>query len=306
MQRVTTLTPIQPYRFDLNLKLVSRFTYPVTDQAHPDQSYWRALRASDGTMSLWRVTASEQGNLDVWLVQQSGEADVAASVQTLSYILGIDDNPHPFFEYAQTQPKLWAMVEPLQGMRWLKTPTVYDALIGVIIEQHISWVSAQRYQQALVQWAGNIIYHEGRAYYAYPTPEQLAGASFDDLSEVKVTTRRKALMLELSQEIASGKLDIEALRQMPIDDAYRSLMGMKGIGHWSAAFIAARGLGSYAFIPDGDVALQAAANEYFNHAKGKLTAAQTRALYERFGEFGGAAAFYTLMRRVVDKYSERV
>jgi 3-methyladenine DNA glycosylase/8-oxoguanine DNA glycosylase len=63
-----------------------------------------------------------------------------------------------------------------------------------------------------------------------------------------------------------------------------------------------RALGVFAYIPDGDVALQAAANHYFNGAKGKLTPAELRALYEAYGEFGGSAAYYTLMRYVMDFY----
>jgi DNA-3-methyladenine glycosylase II len=300
------LVPIRPYRFDLNLKLVARFTYPVVDRVGADTTYWRVLRSPNGGLGLWRVHQTAEGTLQPVLMAQTGEVDTEAARRDLAQILAIDYDPRPFFDYARSVPALWEMIEPLEGMRWLRTPTVFEALIAVIIEQHIAWVSAQRSQLALVQWAGNIIRYEGRPYYAYPTPEQLAAASPDDLKEVKVTTRRKALMIDLAGQVASGTLDIEALRHATPAEAYAALMALPGIGHWSAAFIVTRALGTYSYIPDADVALQAAANFYFNGATGKLTAAQTRALYTQFGNFAGSAAFYTLMRRVVDKYEERV
>lgn len=306
MQPIAVLSPVHPYRLDLNLKLVRRFTYPVTDQAGADETYWRLLRSPNhsftGALSLWRVEQNADGDLDVFLAAHSGEVDTALALRDLAHILAIDYDPSPFFAFAQSDPVLRDLVAPVEGMRWLRTPTVFEALIAVIIEQHIAWVAAQKSQRALVEWAGNRIDYDGRAFYAYPTPQQLAAATIDDLRDLKVTTRRKQIIIDLARQVVSGELDIESVRQMPISEAYQALMAIRGIGHWSAAFIISRALGIYAYIPDADVALQAAANAYFFGESGKLTAAQTRALYQRFGVFAGSAAFYTLMQRVLDKY----
>jgi DNA-3-methyladenine glycosylase II len=307
------LSPIQPYRFDLILKLIARYTHPVVDHVVLDAGiprYMRALRDSNGNLSLWGVQQRADGDVEARLLTQTGEVDIPAALHQLAYVLALDVDTRPFFAYARDiaadEPVLWSMVEPLQGMRWLRTPTVFEAVVAVIIEQHIAWVAAQRSQQALVAWADNAITYQGRTYYVYPTPAQLAAATPDDLPDVKITSIRKRLLIGLATQVASGALPLEALRTLPAREAYDALMALRGIGHWSAAFIVARTHGAYAFIPDADVALQAAANHYFYGAAGKLTAAQTRALYQRYGEFAGSAAFFTLMRRVIDKYAEIV
>jgi hypothetical protein len=62
-------------------------------------------------------------------------------------------------------------------------------------------------------------------------------------------------------------------------------VAIKGIGDWTAK-----------------VALQAAVNRYFYSGTGSVTARQVKETFVRYGAFGGLAACYTLMRRVLDVY----
>lgn len=292
---LTTFSPVPPYNFDLTLSLAARFTYPTLDIAGKDGAYWRAIRSGEG-IGLFRVTP----DLNVYLM--AGKVDVDDALVSLSRILGINEDLRPFYAYAQSDPQLWAIVEPLQGIRILKAESIYEGLICLIIEQHISWVSAQRSTRALLEWADQRIDYEGQAFYTFPTPQQLAAATMDDLKPLKLTTKRTAALIEISQHITAGTLDIESLRHRPHEEAYKTLMGIKGVGHWTASYVLARALGLHPYIPDADVALQAAANLYFNGQKGKLTPAATRQLYERFGEFGGMASFYTMLRWIIEHY----
>jgi 3-methyladenine DNA glycosylase/8-oxoguanine DNA glycosylase len=67
-----------------------------------------------------------------------------------------------------------------------------------------------------------------------------------------------------------------------------------------------RATGAMTFVPSGDVALQAATNHYFNGENGKLTAAQTDAVFAQFAPYAGEASHYTLTRWVFDHYPRRL
>lgn len=292
------LTPIMPYRLDLTLDILRRFVTPLVDIPANDGSYWRALASPAGGLSLWRVDA----NFEAELIAQQGDIDLEAAQHDLAHILALDHDPRPFYAFAQTQPELWQVIAPIQGIRWLRTQTVFEALVALIIEQHIAWTAAQKSQKALILWANNKIHYQGRDYYAYPTPAQLAAATLEDLSDLKVTYKRKQLLIDLAGQISSGNFEIEALRNLPHAEAYQHLLALKGIGHWTAANVVMRALGGFPYVTDTDVALQAAANFYFNGVNGKLTPAGMRELFSRYGEFAGSAAYYTLLRWVLDRY----
>jgi DNA-3-methyladenine glycosylase II len=300
------LHPTAPYRFDLICDLLSRYPHAVSDvvkfDLHDQPRYLRALRLSGG-VSLWQVTA--QGDA-LQATSLAGTVSNHSEAQaTLGWICNIDADSASFFDYAETQPALWKVVAPLKGLRWLRTPTVFEALVSLIIEQHISWASAQRWQLAMLAQIGDAIEYYGQRYYVYPTPERLAAASAEDLAEVKITTKRKALLIDLAAQIASGKLDIECLRELPPDEMYKRLLELKGIGPWTAANVVMRATGAMTFVPSADVALQAATNHYFNGETGKLTAAQTDAVFAQFAPYAGEAAHYTLTRWVFDHYPRR-
>ncbi|MBL8155098.1 MAG: DNA-3-methyladenine glycosylase 2 family protein, partial [Anaerolineae bacterium] len=92
------------------------------------------------------------------------------------------------------------------------------------------------------------------------------------------------------------------LRDLPSEEAYARLVALKGIGHWTAAVTLERAFGYAQWIPHNDVALQSAANRYLNGGTGRMAAEQVEAAFRQWGDYGGLAARYTLLRWVLDEY----
>lgn len=300
MTFIAALRPAQPYHFPLLLKVLSHFAHPTLDIAH-DGAYWRVLRA-DGGLALARVTAGDDGTLRV--EQAAGDAPGAALLARLRWVLPTDDSRAAFYQYARGDALLWRVVEPLVGLPPWRSETLYEAVIEAIIEQQIAWVAAQRAQRWLVEWGGNALEYAGQRFYAFPTPEQIAAARPEDLRPLKITNRRIAVMIALSQQVAAGTLDLEGLRAVPAAEALRALLAISGIGDWTAKVALLRACG-HESVAAGDVALQAAVRRYFYGGAGSVTARQVEETFARYGSFAGLAARYTIMRWVLDVYPRR-
>lgn len=171
-----------------------------------------------------------------------------------------------------------------------------------IIEQQIAWVAAQRAQRWLVEWGGHHAVYNGRTHYAFPTPKQIAAAEIEDLTPLKITFRRMGVMIGVARQIVSGNLQLENLRDLPAEVGYKHLVDLKGIGHWTAAWTLQRAQGPHNYIGHNDVALQAAVNHYFYGSVGRIPGEQVIHTFERYGEFAGLAAHYTILRWVLDRY----
>lgn len=298
MQPLTTLTPTPPYAFARIAAVLRRFDPPVLDSISADGAYWRALAAGDG-VALLRVSPT----LEVHIMAQTGQPDMAEAVRLLNTVLATDIDPTGFYAAAQADPVLWALLRPLIGVRWLRSASVFEALVMVIIEQHITWTAALRAQRWLVRWGGTgLSAGAGVTHYTFPTAARLAAASSDDLKPLKITTRRVETIRTLARQVAAGALDLEALRGLPAAEAYAALLALPGVGHWTAANVVLRTQGVFYAVPDTDVALQRAANVYFNGVDARLSAPATRALFAAYGAHGAAAAYHTLLRWVLDRY----
>jgi DNA-3-methyladenine glycosylase II len=297
--------PRSPYRFDLLLDFLARFAYPTLDTVR-ENAYWRAVRAGGG-LALFRVTGSgslDNPRLDVHLVAQTGSINLDTALEALRRILYLDADRGAFYDAARGDGLLWGIIEPLVGMPGLRSASVFEALAQTIIEQQIAWVTAQRAQRWLVEWAGNRITDGHTTHYVFPTPEQIAAASVDDLKPLKITFKRMGLLLTLARQVVSGELDLEGLRGQAPDTAYQVLMGIKGIGHWTAAVTLERAWGHYR-VAYNDVVLQAATNRYFFGGQGRIPAERVAETFAQYDSFGGLAAHFTMLRWVMDEYRRR-
>ncbi len=291
------LVPPPPYDFSKLLALLRRFPCPSSFVLQGD-SYIQPFRQGE-TLTLVRVR-SEADHLRI--ERLVGEADGDTLRRYFARLLGTRRDLRPFYAYAQTQPALWRVIEPLVGLPLYCTPDLYHALVYVIIEQHISWAAAQRAQLALVQWGGTFIDYGGIRHYTPPAPARLASASINDLRPLKITFKRMQLLIDLSRAVVDGSLNLAELAQQPPEEVYGALLAIKGVGHWTASVVVGRVFGVYPYVPQNDVGLQAAVAHFFRTEK---SAQATEDTFARYGEFAGLAAHFTLMRWVMEMYPQR-
>ncbi len=299
---IGTLKPTPPFDFDKTLDAVSRL--PLVMDIPRGGEYWRALHVGE-QVALVRVCSHRTVNdprLDVHLVAASGPVDAEVILAKLRHLLSTDEDLNPFYTCAREDAALWETVEPLQGLRFIRAESVFEGLMVTIIEQQIALTAAQRAERWLVEWAGNCIVHDGAAYYAFPRPSRIAAAQVADLIPLKITFRRMQLLIDLAQQTVSGQFDPEALRETTPQIAFDSLIRLRGIGRWTAAWTLTRGLSGHYAVGYNDVALQAAVNRYFYGQPGRAASQVVSETFEPYGEYASLAAFYTLMRWVFERY----
>ncbi len=294
MTEIRLPLPPYAYRFDLLLEFVRRIEYPA-----------RLLVAGD---TLWRFTAGrllayrQEGDCIVVSgedLSAENEARIAASSRQ---VLGLCRDLSAFYALARAHDSLWRVIKPLVGLPIHCAETVFEALITLVIEQHIAWKTALRSQRCLMRlYSGGAPLGEN-AVHDFPTPAQLAPATRSELQPLKITNKRIDLIIETAAGVSYGQLDLESLRDMPSAQAYERLLALKGVGPWTATNVIGRACGIYPHVSHNDVALQAAVQRYFHAGGGTKGPGQVRDTLERYGEFAGMAGHFVLLRWVMDNY----
>jgi DNA-3-methyladenine glycosylase II len=290
------------YRFDLLLKLRARYQYPSLFRV-VDDHLWQTMRHDDH-IYLLDIHAVD-GGLMVDILAQEADApapDPDRLRATLVQVLGCERDLSDFYAIARADAPLWQVVEPLHGLPLTRAESVYQALMFVIIEQHISWVVAQKAQRTLVEWGNQHVLYDGTPYYAMPRARQIASATLDDLYPLKVTRRRRQWLIDISGQVVGGTLDLDTPRTPAT--LYDDLMAIKGVGHWTAAVVIGRAVGAYRYVAHKDVALQRAINRYFYDEDDRASPSRVTATCQRYGDYAGFVAHFTMMRWVLEQYEQ--
>lgn len=306
MRSIGTLHPKTPYNLALTLDILSRFSHHTTDFAY-DGAYWRVLRDGNA-LALLRVDSHgtpAAPELAVSLVQATGPVNETALLAQVAYVLNVNQDASAFYAFAAQDERLWSVIEPLVGLGWLRSPSVFEALMTIIIEQQIAWATALKAQRWLVEWGGHHIAWNGMDFFAFPTPDQIAAATVETLKPLKITFKRMQVMIDIAQQVVNGHLDLESLLEHPAEDVYKTLLAIKGIGHWTATWTIHRAKGWHNYVGHNDVVLQAATNHYFYGREGKLPVEDVVETFAQYGEYAGSTANYTMMRWVLDRYQRQ-
>ncbi|MCY3834276.1 MAG: hypothetical protein OXG85_14785 [Chloroflexi bacterium] len=282
------------YRFNLLLAFVRRIAYPA-----------RLVVQGE---ALWRFT----GGRLVSYRQEGGEivisgarplGDCEARIETISrHCLGLGRDLTAFYDFVEGDHRLRRVVEPVYGSPLFCTESVFEALITLIIEQHITWKNALRAQQTLMRLFDTGEAIEGATVYDFPTPPQVASAAPADLKPLKITNKRIDMIIAIAQAVAEGSLDLESIGRMDPPSAYDRLLAISGVGHWTANNALGRALGAYPYVSQNDVAMQAAVAHYFYDGARSRSAELVSDTLSEFGEYAGLIGHFALLRWVLERY----
>ena len=121
---------------------------------------------------------------------------------------------------------------------------------------------------------------EGTPFYAFPTAERLASAGTEGLARVRCGFRAK-YVADAAEKVASGTLDLQALRNQPYEAAKAALMTIYGVGTKVADCVLLFSLGFYEAFPI-DVWVKKVISKYYGKSFDG----------SRFGAYAGIAQQY--------------
>ena len=114
------------------------------------------------------------------------------------------------------------------GIRILKQD-LWEVIVSFIISQRKSIPAISTCIESLSKAYGKKIEYNNNTYYSFPSPDSLAKISLDELLTHGLGYRAKYIS-NISKEVALGNIDLNELRTLPYDEAYKKLMSIYGVG----------------------------------------------------------------------------
>lgn len=216
----------------------------------------------------------------------------AAACAMARRMLRMDDDLTGFYQLAREDPELsWAA----QGAgRMLSCASVFEEVVKTICTTNCTWSATERMVGALVRNLGARAPDGGRA---FPSPDAMARVNTPFYADVVRSGYRSRHLHHLAREVASGALDLEALRaaDLPDEEVERRLLGLPGVGPYAAAHLMLTALGRYHQLVLDSWTLPTWAR--LSGREPRRAAIEAR--FEHFGRYRGLAFWLYLTREWV-------
>jgi DNA-3-methyladenine glycosylase II len=173
--------------------------------------------------------------------------------------LSLDHDGSGWPAVGERDPVVGRLQETYRYLRPVCFYSAYEAATSFVIGQRIAMRQSARIKERLRESDGDRPTVDRRAYAAFPRPERIL-----ELKEIAGVSAQKVTWLHgIAEAALEGRLDTEALRARPRDEALAALRAIPGIGPWTAEAIRLRGCGTADELPENEEAsLRAAAALY--------------------------------------------
>jgi 3-methyladenine DNA glycosylase/8-oxoguanine DNA glycosylase len=289
-----------PYEFEIKLPRQFSFRHTVGSHGwydlapfeHEDGSgrlrYVFAPAGGDPAISA--LIEGKRSKLNVALSSKPRDLERIAS--GIRHILRLDDDLNGFYKMIEGHERLSWVAEVNAG-RLLRSPNVWEDLVKTICTTNCSWALTKKMVANLVELLGEST-RDGRK--AFPTANSMAGQTEKFYRDEIRAGYRSGYFAELSESVASGKLDVEAWinSDLPTPELKKQLKSVKGVGDYAAENLL-KLLGRY----DG-LALDSwlRGQFYKTHNKGRVCKdKKIERHYGKFGEWKGLAIWCDMTER---------
>lgn len=214
-------------------------------------AYWRTLRLPHGPGIVALGPPGAEGGATVacslWLTDARNEA---AAVARCRHLLDLDANPGVIDAHLGADPLLGPYVQRTPGLRVPGAVDGAELAVRAILGQQVSVAGAAtlagrlaaRYGKPL---AAPVTVGQKQLTHLFPTPAALLTATPDSFS---MPRSRIATLMGVCAALDAGDIVLEP--EADLVETERQLLALRGIGPWTAAYIAMRALRDPdAFLP---------------------------------------------------------
>lgn len=234
------------------LRVVHAFTrrglgagYDLAMQVRPKDAL-SVVRGDPDPLVLRFTPAPRGAAVDVLASRDLDDAERASAEHVAVGIAGLDDDPGDFAERVSCSALLRDLHARFPGARMTRTATVWETLARAIVGQLVTWIEARDATRRMIRRYGAPI--AGTDLRAFPTAASIAATSPADLRALGVGMRRATTL------VACARLGerLEKLPRLPLDDAMKWLVSLRGIGPWTSQCVAIEALGHSDGVLVGD------------------------------------------------------
>lgn len=296
------LKPLPPFRLDLTAWAIRRRPHNTIDHFDGD-TYRRVVIVNDQAVAI-TVTQVAPPNAPELEVVASGpgasKKNLRGIESIVDRILGLSIDLRGFYRLARDDASLGPLVNRLRGMKPVRFPTNFEAVINAVACQLVSLTAGMHVVNRIAAKYGRTCEVDGVALHACPEASDIARAEVEDLRALGLSRPKARYLIGLAQVASESDRDFHSIESLDDADAIAALSKFAGVGRWTSEYVLLRGIGRVNIFPGDDVGGRNGLRDYLS-LREDLDYAGVRSALARWHAWGGFIYFHLLVNALVDK-----
>ena len=232
---------VPPYNFELTVRKPAGWWWSTLNEVFQNGVLWTTARFNSRLFGL-RLNAAGTifkpvVSCAVFSSRSMNSQEKNDITQTVERALGVKEDLSQFYVMASKDKILRELVKALYGMRTMAWPELFPALVLAVTLQMAPMKRSNQMMALLIKNFGEEICFGGKSIAHWPSPEKIARIKVEELKTKAKLGYRAQNLLSIAQRIRNGFPTVDDLANMPIDEAKKQLMTLRGIGDYSADII---------------------------------------------------------------------
>jgi DNA-3-methyladenine glycosylase II len=284
-----------------------------------DLTVWTLRRRSNNIIDRWdgktyrrliiieekpvEIAVRQMGKLENPLINVTitSSAPLTAAKKPVTILLekklGTNVDLSQFYHFAERSPEFEPLMERFKGFKPPRFPTVFEALVnGIACQQLTVTLGICLLNRIAIKYGAKLDLPEGTVY-AFPRPVDLEALTPEDFRALGYSRQKGKALIELSNHIIEGKVDLDALERMNNETAFETLNELRGVGRWTSEYVMLRGLGRIHIFPADDVGGRRGLRRWLK-MKQRLNYDETKSALSAWEPYGGQLYFHLLLDRL--------
>jgi DNA-3-methyladenine glycosylase II len=286
--------------FDLDVTVDSWIfsdVQPTPEQKRPGE-FARCIPVNDALVPVRVIQLRREPRPSVQ-VQWPAEfgSDHGAITASVEWLLGWDIDTRPVLKAIKEDPVIAHLEKPLRGLRPFSQPSFFEAIVKAILQQQVSFRSANQVTRRLVLQYGPQCRIGRDKLFGFPTLATLEALSEAELRNCKLGYKVPYLM-EFFKALSSGSLKLESLAQEETATILDQLGALRGIGRWTAELAVLTGLRRLDVFPADDLGIRQIISQLYWHGK-PAKRGDVEVIAERWGEVASLVLYFLMCAQVL-------
>lgn len=234
-------------------KLMQFFAHRVLQGVeHVDGTGYQRLCHYQGEPGWFRLSLAQDNQIKVEFSLGS-TIGLLAFVAKIKQLCDLEADPTAIYNDLAEDAALRPLLSGFEGVRLPGCFDAFELCIRAIVGQRVSVKAAITVLNRLIDKFGQSVdgYDDGSLNRCFPQPLDVVKA---DLSGIGLPATKIAAIKQLATLMCNAELVFDGSQDY--DDCYQQLLSIKGVGHWTAEYIAMRALKNPDAFPASDLELQ--------------------------------------------------
>lgn len=219
----------------------------------------------------------------------------AAIISALERLLGLQTDLTAFYEMAAEDLSLVSLAQTYRGFKPPRFLSLFEGLVNAISCQQLTLTLGIQLQNRLSERCGAPFLTMDSTAHAFPCPKDLARVDVETLRAMGYSRQKALAIIGLACAITEEGLDLDSLELQNEEMARSELLGLRGIGRWSAEYVLLRGIGLLHVFPGDDVGARNNLRRWLCLAE-PLNYESVSRLVARWQPYAGLIYFHLLLR----------